>query len=65
MRAPDRSQDITARWLTEVLATYADGSAVTGFELSDIGEGAGIFGEIVRVSLEYGSGAGRTLPSMR
>ena len=44
---PVQAADLTTTWLSEVL-----GARVDAFALDDIGTGAGIFGEIVRVRLQ-------------
>lgn len=52
---PNRPADITNEWLTAALR--ASGALTSGevadIELTDIGEGTGIFGEIARLTLTY------------
>ncbi|MEM8902460.1 MAG: phosphotransferase [Actinomycetota bacterium] len=59
MAVPLTPDEITPEWLAEALpADLLGGGTVTGVELSDIGEGTGIFGEIVRASLTVDGGSG-------
>ena len=59
MAVPLTPDEITTEWLAATLpAELFGGGRVTGFELSNIGEGTGIFGEIVRASLTLVGGSG-------
>ena len=55
MDIPRAPSSITAEWLTEVLGqseTFV-GAEITNIEVTDIGEGTGIFGEIALLSLTF------------
>jgi hypothetical protein len=60
---PQRVEELTAEWFTEVLAT---GSTVTEVRCEEIGVGVGFMGEVHRCHLTWdphgGSGATRVLP---
>ncbi len=59
MTFPTIPNDITTEWLTaELGATVLGGGQVTGLSLDNIGEGTGIFGEIVRLNLTVEGGTG-------
>ncbi len=59
MAVPLTPDEITTEWLATTLpAEVLGGGTVIGFELSNIGEGTGIFGEIVRASLAVDGGGG-------
>jgi hypothetical protein len=59
MAVPLTPDEITTEWLAAALpAEVLGGGTVSGFELSNIGEGTGIFGEIVRASLTVDGGSG-------
>ncbi|MEO1060222.1 MAG: phosphotransferase [Actinomycetota bacterium] len=66
MAVPLTPDEITAEWLAATVPADVVGGPITGFELSNIGEGTGIFGEIVRASLSVdgGSGAGSVVVKM-
>ena len=55
MHIPDGPEALTAEWLTEAL--HAGGAIqrarVTSFEWQPLGEGAGVIGSLVRLSLTY------------
>jgi len=54
MTLPHTPAEITPEWLTGALSRGGvDGPAVTGFDVENIGEGTGIFGEIVRLVPSY------------
>lgn len=52
---PAGPSDITAPWLTSALRETGvlNGAAVTAFDLEVIGEGAGLIGQLARVTLHY------------
>ncbi len=58
MAVPLTPDEITTEWLDEALpAAVLGGGTVTDFALSNIGEGTGIFGEIVRATLTVDGGS--------
>ena len=62
---PDDPFSITAEWLADVLdPSVLGGGRLTGVEISDIGSGTGIFGELGRLSLTVEGGDGSAPPSL-
>lgn len=59
---PERPSEISAPWLEEALSAPAD--SLRDFEVTRIGEGAGIVGVISRVSLAWSAGNGSLPPSV-
>ena len=59
MDIPLSPSSITTEWLTEVLGQSKpfEGTIVTNIEVTDIGEGTGIFGEIALLSLTFAENA--------
>ena len=58
---PETPEELTPAWLTTVLTEngVVEGGAVTGVRTSNIGEGVGFLGDILRLELEYdGSASG-------
>ena len=55
MNIPISPSSITTEWLTEALGQSKsfEGVTVTNIEVTDIGEGTGIFGEIALLSLTF------------
>ena len=55
MNIPISPSSITTEWLTEALGQSEsfEGVTVTNIEVTDIGEGTGIFGEIALLSLTF------------
>lgn len=64
MRIPTNASEITADWLTEVLAATPNGpfGPVAQVELQRIGEGVGVMSEIYRLRIQYAPG-GRPGPA--
>jgi hypothetical protein len=60
MDIPRELGDLTAEWVDEALG----GVGVTAIEVSDIGEGTGIFGQIARVRVEGGDGPSSVVVKM-
>ena len=61
MDMPSTMPAVTAEWMTAVLQdskAIDDSTAVDSLQVSDIGEGTGIFGEIGRAQLTYSGGSG-------
>ncbi len=59
MNIPISPSSITTEWLTDVLGQSEsfEGVTVTNIEVTDIGEGTGIFGEIALLSLTFAENA--------
>lgn len=53
MDIPSSPTAITAAWIAEILGDDIGDAGIASLEITDIGEGTGIFGEIARVAITY------------